>query len=109
MRYLIAILMISMTSCTSGISQQPSEEAKKEEEFQKVLNMAKEQQIKNQQIMKAADEKTNHVITKTSEQIVTLKQEVKQLKQELNETTVKPNTGTKFKLLPIANGTEDKQ
>lgn len=109
MRLVIIILMIFITACTQGISQKTSEEMKKEAEFQEVMRKANEQRAKNQATMKAADEKTKQTIQKTAEQIVTLKQEVKELKQEINETTVKPSNGTKFKLLPIANGADDKQ
>lgn len=109
MRLAIIIIMLSVTACTQGVSQKTSEEMKKEAEFQEVMRKANEQRAKNQATIKAADEKTKQTIQKTAEQIVTLKEEVKELKQEINETTVKPSNGAKFKLLPITNGTEDKQ
>lgn len=114
MKILIPILIMLIASCTSGVSQQPSEEAKKEKEFQDILRMAKEQQVKNHQILKAADEKTKETITQTSQQITTLKQEVKELKQDLNEANnkisniVNTGNGSKFSLRPIPGGKENR-
>jgi PDZ domain-containing secreted protein len=105
---LIIPLMVLISACTA-VSQQPSEEMKKEAEFQEILRKADSVRAANKAAIEAADKKTGEIITKTTEQIVTLKQEVKQLKQEINETSIKPNSGSKFKFLPITNDSKDKQ
>lgn len=109
MKYITIILIWLALSCNTVSSQNPSEDMADDKEFYEVLKKAEEARQRNKMLMDSMDKKTNHIITKTTEQIVSLKQEVKELKTELNETGVKPSNGGKFKLLPITNGTEDKQ
>lgn len=106
-RLVVIASIIFLNACTEGISQNPSEDMKKEAEFQEVMRKAKETRIKNQMIIKAADEKAGAIITNATKQIVTLKEEVKELKQEINETNIKRGAPPKFKLLPITDSTEN--
>lgn len=108
MKYTTIVLIWLALSCNIASSQNPSEEMSEDKEYYEILKKAEEARQKNKLMMDSVDKKTSHIITKTSEQIVSLKQEVKELKQELNETAVKPSNGGKFKLLPIANDTENK-
>jgi TolA-binding protein len=103
------LLIVSVYSCTQGVSQKTSQEMKKEAEFEEVLRKSREASDQNQLVMKKADSASQQVIQKTTEQIVSLKQEVKQLKQELNETDIDPTDGTKFELLPITNNPKDRK
>jgi ribosomal protein L22 len=96
-------------ACTEGVSQKTSEEMIKEAEFQEIMRKAKEASEANKMVMDSADKKATQIVKKTTEQIVLLKQEVKQLKQELNETSIKPSDGAKFKFLPIANDPKDRE
>jgi TolA-binding protein len=100
--------MIFISACTA-VSQQPSEEMKKEAEFQEILRKTDSVRAANKAAIEAADKKTGEIITKTAEQIVSLREEVKELKQELNETSIKPNSGSKFKFLPITDDSKDQQ
>lgn len=103
----LILLLIFLVSC-NAVSQQPSEEMRKEVEFEALLRKADSVRAENKAAIEAADKKTDEIITKTAEQITELKREVKQLKQELNENTIKPNTGSKFKFLPIPDDSKDK-
>jgi predicted transcriptional regulator len=103
------IILIMFHSCTEGVSQKTSEEMRKEAEFQEIMRKAKETSEANKKMMDSADKQAKQIVQKTSEQIVSLKQEVKQLKQELNETTINPSDGTKFKFLPIANDSKNRE
>jgi predicted transcriptional regulator len=96
-------------ACTQGVSQKTSEEMTKESEFQEIMRKAKETSEANKKMMDSADKQAKQIVQKTTQQIVSLKQEVKQLKQELNETSIKPSDGAKFKFLPITDGTEDRK
>jgi hypothetical protein len=113
MRLAIIIFGLFLFVCVL-IGQQPNEEAKKEIEFQDLLNRSKATQEENKVAIKAADKKTSEIITKTANQIVSLKNEVKQLKTELNEANQKldsviiPDANVEFKLLPIPNSKENR-
>lgn len=109
MKYIGVLFILFSVACTNVSSQNPSQDMAKDKEFYEVLRKAEETRKKNKLLMDSMDKKTTEIVKKTSEQIVTLKEEVKELKKELNETTIKPSNGAKFKLLPISNGTEDKQ
>lgn len=102
----LLLLLIFLASC-NAVSQQPSEEMKKEAEFESLLRKADSVRAENKAAIEAADKKTEQIITKTAQQIIELKQEVKQLKQELDENTIKPNTGSKFKFLPITDDSKN--
>jgi outer membrane biogenesis lipoprotein LolB len=114
MRFLSLIPILFLSACTLGVSQQPSEEAKKEAEFQQLIFQSKSAEEKNKLKIIEADKKTSEIITKTSNQIVSLKNEVKQLKSELNEANQKldsviiPDANVEFKLLPIPNSKENR-
>jgi len=112
MRIVIGFIVL-LYSCTSVVSQQPSEEQLKEEEYQALLKQAKQTQQENIAVMKAADEKTTKIITKTAQTIVSLKEEVKDLKQELNETkksidSINVLGGTPFHISTISNSHQDR-
>jgi phage host-nuclease inhibitor protein Gam len=112
MRILIGFIVL-LYSCTAVVSQQPSEEQLKEEEYQALLRQAKQTQQENIAVMKAADEKTTKIITKTAQTIVSLKEEVKDLKQELNETkksidSINVLGGTSFHIGTISNSHQDR-
>lgn len=112
MRLIIGFIVL-LYSCTSVVSQQPSEEQLKEEEYQALLKQAKQTQQENVAVMKAADEKTTKIITKTAKTIVTLKDEVKDLKQELNETKKSIDSltvlgGTHFHISAISSSHQDR-
>jgi predicted sulfurtransferase len=107
MKKFIGIIAISifLHSCTQGISQQVSEDAKKEAEFDELIRQAKQTQQINKAALQKANEQTNEIIVKTTEKIVSLKQEVVELKEEINEIINKSDTvdlNIKFKLLPIS-------
>lgn len=103
-------LSFFLYSCSNSIGQQPSEEAKKEQEFNEIMKKVNETRMNNQKIMSAVDKKTSEVIEKTAETINTLKEENKQLKKEINETGKKlyPIDDTigniKFTLRPVSGG-----
>jgi seryl-tRNA synthetase len=96
-----------------GVSQQPSEEEKKEIEFYEILKKANATQEANRTFIKTVDEKTGKIIDVASKNIVSLKNEVKQLKTELNETnkkldSINSNTGAKFSFSAISNNEKDR-
>lgn len=111
--FLIAF-SVFINSCSDSIGQLPSEEMKKEEEFNNLMKKVNETRAKNNQIMAAVDKKTTEVIQKTAETITTLKEENKQLKKEINETGKKyyPIDDTignvKFTLRPVSDGKENR-
>lgn len=99
-------------SCTKVISQEPSEEEKRDREFRELLQQVKEVKEKNKKILKSAEEKTIEMVTQTKEKIVTLKKEVTVLKEELHEALTKSDTidiDINFKLLPISSNKEDRK
>ena len=114
MRLLSIILTISLTACTMAASQQPSEEAKKEAEFQELLKKANAAKEANTTSIKAADRNSEKIITKTVNNIVSLKNEVNQLKSELNEANKKldsiviPDANVEFKLFSIPGSKENR-
>jgi len=107
-------LSFFMNSCSDSIGQLPSEEMKKEEEFNNLMKKVNETRAKNNAIMVAVDKKTTEVIEKTAETITTLKEENKKLKNEINETGKKyyPINDTvsdiKFTLRPVSNSKENR-
>ncbi len=107
MKKFIGIISFSvfLYSCTQVVSQQVSEDAKKEAEFDELIRQAKQTREINKINLQKANEKTNQIIVKTTEKIVSLKQEVVELKEEINEIINKSDTidlNVKFKLLPIS-------
>jgi uncharacterized phage infection (PIP) family protein YhgE len=112
MRLLTIILISLLTACTTGISQQTSEEAKKETEFHEILEKANAAQEVNRTFIKTADEKTGKIIQTTTKNIVSLKNEVKQLKTELNEINKNfdsiNSTGIKFRFSAISVNEKDR-
>lgn len=112
MRTIIVIFGLFLSSCFL-IGQQPSEEAKKDQEFLQLLENSKKVQEINKVAIQNADKKTSEIITKTSNQIVSLKNEVKKLKTELNEANKKldsisnPDVNVQFDLLPVSSGKEN--
>lgn len=97
-------------SCSDSIGQLPSEEMKKEQEFNELMKKVNETRAKNAQIISDVSEKTNQIVEKTSETISSLKEENKKLKKEINETGKKyyPIDDTisdiKFTLRPVSGG-----
>ena len=112
MRALIVIFGLFLASCII-VGQQPSEEAKKDNEFVELMKKVKQTQEVNKVAIQAADKKTGEIITKTANQIVSLKNEVKQLKTELNEANQKldsiniPDSSVEFKLFSIPGSKEN--
>ena len=112
MRALIVIFGLFLASCVI-VGQQPSEEAKKDNEFIELMKKVKQTQEVNKVAIQAADKKTGEIITKTANQIVSLKNEVKQLKTELNEANQKldsisiPDSSVEFKLFSIPGSKEN--
>jgi glutamine synthetase type III len=107
-KLLLVLSIVSLLySCQTVESQSISEEQKKDQKFQDLLN--KIQETKQQTIISQnkATEKETKIVNNTVDKIVSLKEEVKNLKSELNEKNEKLNgiindTGSKFKLLPIS-------
>jgi len=114
MRLLSLILILFLTACTLGVSQQPSEETKKEAEFHELLKKANATQETNRTTIKAADEKTSKIITTTTKNIVSLKNEVNQLKFQLNEANKKldstndDSNGVKFSFRAIPDSEKNR-
>jgi uncharacterized protein HemX len=112
MKGLIVIFALFLGSCIL-LGQQSNEEAKTEFEFQQLMSKSKATQEQNKSAIKVADQKTNEIITKTANQIVSLKNEVKQLKSELNEANQKldsiviPDANVEFKLFSIPGSKEN--
>lgn len=113
MKYIYIILFMFSISCTSVVSQQPSEEMEREKEFDRLLKQAKEAQTQNQLLIQSADEKTKEKVEKAAEKIVELKEQVVELKTEINEVNKKLDSVSdtvgviKFNLRPISNGEKD--
>lgn len=114
MRLLSLIPILFLTACTLGVSQQPSEEAKKEAEFHELLKKANAAKETNRTAIKAADAKTGKIITATTKNIVSLKNEVNQLKSQLNEANKKidsvvlPDANVPFQLFSIPGSKENR-
>ena len=112
MRTIIVIFGLFLSSCFLA-GQKPSEEAKKDQEFLQLLQNSKKVQEVNKVVIQNADKKTSEIITKTSNQIVSLKKEVRQLKSQLNEANKKLDSistvdpGIQFNLLPVSTGKEN--
>ena len=111
MKILYAFPLVLLAACSTVVSQQPSEEAKQEQEFKDLLSKAKAAQVVTAELIKQADKKSSEVIIKTSTKIVSLKQEVQALKTTLNETNNTPlivDLGVDFELLPIGASQENR-
>ena len=114
MRLLSLIPMLFLSACTLGVSQQQSEEAKKEAEFRELLKKAIVTQETNRTIIREADTKTSKIITTTTNNIVSLKNEVNQLKSQLNEankkidSTILPDVDIPFQLFSIPSSKENR-
>lgn len=110
-RIVRSIPIVLLASCSIGIGQTPSAEEKKEAEFKALLQKAADARKATALMIKAADEKTTDVVTKTSTKIVTLKEEVHELKVDLNEANSTPliiDLGVDFELLPIGSVKENR-
>lgn len=80
MKALPIISLLFIYSCTAGIGQSPSLEAKREAEYNRIMREARLAQKKNEQLLQVADEETAKKIDKAAEVIVHLKDEVNVLK-----------------------------
>jgi protein subunit release factor A len=103
--FITIVALCLLVSCTEGISQQVSEEAKKDAEYEELIRQARETREINKVTLQRANERTSEIITKTTEKIISLKEEVLELKEEINEIINQSDTvdlNIKFKLLPIA-------
>lgn len=105
MRYLI--LLVVFTSC-QAMTQNVSEEQRKEIEFEKMMQNVDNQNKLTTQAQAAAAKKESAIVKQTVEKIVDLKEEVFNLKVELNVFKANSDssiadTNNKFKLLPISN------
>ena len=104
-RLLLFLAATVLYSCTQGISQEPSEEAKRDAEFEKLLQQAKQTRENTKLYLQEADKETVILVEKTKEKIAVLEEEVVVLKETINEIkntndTVDLNIG--FKLLPVS-------
>jgi hypothetical protein len=105
MRYLI--LLVVFTSC-QAMTQNVSEEQRKEIEFEKMMQNVDNQNKLTTQAQAAAAKKESAIVKQTVDKIVDLKEEVFNLKVELNVFKANSDssiadTNNKFKLLPISN------
>jgi hypothetical protein len=105
MRYLI--LLVVFTSC-QAMTQDVSEEQRKEIEFEKMMQNVDNQNKLTTQAQAAAAKKESAIVKNTVDKIVDLKKEVFNLKVELNVFKANSDssiadTNNKFKLLPISN------
>jgi hypothetical protein len=103
--FITIVALCLLVSCAEGISQQVSEEAKKDAEYEELIRQARETREINKVTLQRANERTSEIITKTTEKIISLKEEVLELKEEINEIINQSDTvdlNIKFKLLPIA-------
>jgi tRNA C32,U32 (ribose-2'-O)-methylase TrmJ len=92
-------------SCTQGISQEPSEDAKRDAEFQKLLQEAKQTRENTKLYLQEADKETVKLVEKTKEKIMVLEEEVTVLKETINEikhTNDTADLNINFKLLPVS-------
>jgi hypothetical protein len=115
MRLLSLLPILFLTACTLGVSQQSSEEAKKEAEYYELLKKANAAQEINRTTIKAADTKTDKIITATTNNIISLKNEINHLKSELYEANKKidsvilPDVDIPFQLFSIPTNKENRQ
>jgi ABC-type transporter Mla subunit MlaD len=86
---LILCFICSLTSCGLIGAQNPSEETKKDLEFNDMIQNANNNVKKNGEIQQKAAQKANEIVDKAADKITTLKGEVNQLKTQLNETKAK--------------------
>ena len=105
MRYLIFLIML--TSC-QAMTQNISEEQRKEIEFEKMMQNVDNQNKLTTESQEAATKKESAIVNQTVNKIIDLKEEVFNLKVELNvfkanSDSVIADTNNKFKLLPISN------
>ena len=95
------------TSC-QAMTQNVSEEQRKEIEFEKMMQNVDNQNKLTTQAQAAAAKKESAIVKETVNKIVDLKEEVFNLKVELNVFKANSDssiadTNNKFKLLPISN------
>lgn len=105
MRYLI--FLIVLTSC-QAMTQNVSEEQRKEIEFEKMMQNVDNQNKLTAQAQADAVKKESAIVNQTVNKIIDLKEEVFNLKVELNvfkanSDSILADTNNKFKLLPISN------
>lgn len=86
---LIICLVVMSMSCGLIEAQNPSEETKKELEFNDMIENANNNVKKNGEVQHKAAQKANEIVDKAADKITTLKSEVNQLKTQLNETKAK--------------------
>ncbi len=110
MKRLIPFLAATVLyGCTQVVSQETSEDAKRDAEFQKLLQEAKQTRENTKLYLQEADKETVKLVEKTKEKIAVLEEEVTVLKETINEIkntndTIDLNIG--FKLLPVS-GNQD--
>jgi hypothetical protein len=108
----LVLCLYAIYGCTQVISQEPSEEERRDREFRELLQQVKEVKEKNKKVLENAEEKRIEMVIQTKEKIVTLKKEVTVLKEELHEALTKSDTidlNINFKLLPISGNKEDRK
>jgi hypothetical protein len=96
-----------LTSC-QAMTQNISEEQRKEIEFEKMMQNVDNQNKLTTESQEAATKKESAIVNQTVNKIIDLKEEVFNLKVELNvfkanSDSVIADTNNKFKLLPISN------
>jgi ABC-type transporter Mla subunit MlaD len=90
MKNLLVICFVVMSmSCGLIGAQNPTEETKKDLEFNDMIENANKNVSKNGEVQQKAAQKANEIVDKAADKITTLKSEVNQLKTQLNETKAK--------------------
>lgn len=107
----LVLCLYVLYGCTQVVSQEPSEEEKRDREFRELLQQVKEAKEMNRKVLENAEKKTIEIVSETKEKIVTLKKEVTVLKEELyearNANDDTTNLNINFKLLPISGDKKD--
>jgi ABC-type Fe3+-hydroxamate transport system substrate-binding protein len=107
MRFISVILLVFLSGCTLLSSQEPDNEAKKEQEFQDLMKKSKEMQAASREAIKIADKKADSVVIKTNQKIITLTKIVYVLKEVNHELKAKVDSivnddpGEPFDLLAV--------
>jgi tRNA C32,U32 (ribose-2'-O)-methylase TrmJ len=104
-RFIPFLAIAALYSCTQAISQQPNDDAKRDAEFEKLLQQARQTRENTKIYLQEADKETVKLVEKTKEKIMVLEEEVTVLKETINEIkntndTADLNIG--FKLLPVS-------
>jgi hypothetical protein len=107
MKFIPFIFFIFLLGCSMSSSQAPSEEMKKEQDFQDLIKKSKEMQAASKEAIQIADMKADSVMVKTNQKIITLTKIVYVLKEVNHELKAKVDSivnddpGEPFDLLAV--------